>query len=1575
MKLKYCIISVFCLIGLSFSALATNTEKFILNKEVLNSFPLATSGSFIPMVVDSADYAGVLRVANNLRDDISKVTGAIPFLSKNKLHQEKQLLIIGTQGKSSLINQLIKSGKIDAAELNGKYEKYLIQTVAHPFQGIDEALVIAGSDKRGTIYGMYELSAQIGVSPWYYWADVPVKKQKDIYVIRGKYTDGEPAVKYRGIFLNDEAPALSGWSSATFGGFNHKFYEKVFELILRLKGNYLWPAMWGSAFYDDDPLNGSLADEYGIVIGTSHHEPMGKAHAEWSRYGSGAWNYDTNKDTLQKFWKAGMERLRNWESVVTIGMRGDGDEPMSEQSNIALLERIVADQRAIIENTTGKKAEETPQMWALYKEVQDYYDKGMRVPDDVTLLLCDDNWGNVRKLPELNAAPRKGGYGMYYHFDYVGGPRNYKWLNISQIQRVWEQMNLTYQYGVDKLWIVNVGDLKPMEYPISFFLDMAWNPDKFKADNLVKHTEEWCARQFGEVYAKDAARLIDLYTKYNRRVTPELLNSKTYSTINYREFDGVVKDYKQLEKEAGELYNRLPADTRDAFDQLILFPIQACANLNEMYAAQALNQLYAVQGRVSANDWAEKVKQLYERDSLLTIHYNKEIAGGKWNHMMDQTHIGYTYWQQPEKNVMPKVSFVNAPKEADMRVSVEGSQDVAALNKAEISLPAFDSFARQEYYIDLFNAGQTSFKYRLKISEKWLLVPEKQGVVSKDKRILVHINWEQLPQGKNETAIVITTKGKSITVKVEANSLQAPENIKRKTFMESNGFVSIEAEHYSKANNNDKVSWLVIPGLGKTISGVTTTPVAIAPQEDSATGVSLEYDVYLQSAGEATLKLLLSPTLNYNANKGLRYAVSIDGGAEQIVNFNEKFTEQDRDVWVANSIIGSVTKHNFTRAGLHTIKYRVIDAGIVLQKILLDMGGLKPGYLGAPESPVLEGNSAEVRLPRLIGDGMVLQRGTELKLWGWASPQEKIKLSFMDIVYHSVADNAGRWEVKLPSQNPGGPYTMTINNKEIKDILIGDVWVCSGQSNMELPVSRVLDLYKKEMDTAENSKIREFTVPLKYDFNVPAQDISGGSWQSVNPKNVLRFSAVAYFFAKDLYEKYGIPVGIIRSAVGGSPIEAWLSEEALKQFPAYLKSAEILRTDGYIDSIRTRENKTGAEWNAGLYKSDKGICGTIKWFDNDCNVSDWGTMNLPAYWSDNGSNSLNGSVWFRKTIDLPASMTGKSATLRLGCIVDCDSVFINGQFIGTTSYQYPPRIYNVPAGLLKEGTNTITIRVINYIGRGGFVKDKPYKLIVGDEEVNLSGAWKYKVGTEMKALKPITFFQYKPLGLYNSMIAPLTNYAIKGFVWYQGESNTDRYGEYESLLSSLIKDWRNKWSKASLPFIYVQLPNFMEVKKEPAESKWALLREAQLNTLKVPNTEMVVAIDLGEWNDIHPLNKKEVGRRLSLAAQHIAYGEKQVISSGPLYKSTLIKGDKMIISFTGLGGGLVSGGELKGFAISGPDNKFIWAKARIDGDKVIVWNDNIKHPVAVRYAWADNPDGANLRNMEGFPASPFRTNK
>jgi hypothetical protein len=810
-----------------------------------NQFTLSNSSKgSTPLFVSSEDYPGVITALKNLKTDIGKVTGREPEIKYTNKPDANEVVIVGTIGKSPMIDQLINSKKLDVKNIAGKWESFVIQTIDSPFPGVDKALVIAGSDKRGTIYGIYDLSRNIGVSPWYYWADVPVAKHESLFVKNGRYVTDSPKVKYRGIFLNDEAPALSGWSRETFGGFNSKFYEKVFELLLRLKANYLWPAMWGNAFYDDDPANGVLANEMGIVMGTSHHEPMAMAQQDWHRYTernklSKVWDYAKNADALRESWKFGIERSKNWDKVVTVGMRGDGDEAMGEGTNIALLEQIVKDQRKIIEDVTGQKAEKTPQVWALYKEVQDYYDHGMRVPDDVTLLFCDDNWGNVRKLPDLNAKPRKGGYGIYYHFDYVGAPRNSKWVNISPIQRVWEQMNLSYTHGVQQLWVVNVGDLKPMEYPISFFLDMAWEPSKFNAQNLLTHTENWCAEQFGQPYAKEAARIINLYTKYNKRVTPEMLNDKTYSLENYNEFETVTADYRNLALDALRLYYTMPPQYKDAFDQLVLYPVNACSNLYEMYYAIAKNKFYAKSNDAQANVWADKVQECFTRDSVLTYSYNHVIANGKWNHMMDQIHTGYNSWQEPNQRKMPDVVYV--------------SVDNAVGSKVE------------------------------------------------------------------------------------------------KVFVEKDGYVSIDAEDFSRTGNSDRISWQIIPYLGKTKSAITTIPQNAYPKDNER--IYVEYDVEFTTTGEVEVQLLFSPTLNFNSNKGLRYEISFDGAAPQLINLNGHY-KGELGRWQAEHLINSATKHRIETAGKHTLRFLVKEPGLVLQKILINTGGLKPSYLGAPESKI-----------------------------------------------------------------------------------------------------------------------------------------------------------------------------------------------------------------------------------------------------------------------------------------------------------------------------------------------------------------------------------------------------------------------------------------------------------------------------------------------------------------------------------------------------------------------------------------------------------------------------------------------
>jgi sialate O-acetylesterase len=619
----------------------------------------------------------------------------------------------------------------------------------------------------------------------------------------------------------------------------------------------------------------------------------------------------------------------------------------------------------------------------------------------------------------------------------------------------------------------------------------------------------------------------------------------------------------------------------------------------------------------------------------------------------------------------------------------------------------------------------------------------------------------------------------------------------------------------------------------------------------------------------------------------------------------------------------------------------------------------------------------QVKLPKLISDGMVLQRDTNVKIWGWASSNENVSVSFLGSTYQTKTDDKGNWDIELPELKAGGPYVMKIdasNSIIINDIMIGDVWVCSGQSNMEHSLGSFDWVYKKEIANSTNKYIREFHVPQKYDFNIAQKDLQSGSWKIANPENVVNFSAVAYFFGKEIYNKYKIPVGLINSSLGGSPVESWISEDALKKFPAYYNEARLFRDSSLIEKIEISDSKRINAWYNLSSKIDQGYKNQNSWRDPSLDDSNWMTMKIPGYWADTKTGFLNGVVWFRKKVNIPASMVGKKAKIILGRIVDADSVFINGKFIGNTTYLYPRRRYDIPTGILKECENTIAIRVVNSSDRGGFVFDKPYQIQTENDTIDLKGEWKFKVGDIMPSLASQTFIRWMPMGLYNAMISPLLNYKIKGAIWYQGESNAGRPGDYFDLFSTMINDWRNHWDEGSFPFLFVQLPNFMEARSEPSESDWALLREAQLKTLSLPNTGMAVTIDIGEWNDIHPVDKLDVGDRLALAAEKIAYGE-DIVYSGPFYRSMKIEGDKIILSFTNVGSGLISkrNDRLKYFSIAGADKHFVWAKAKIEGDKVIVWNDKVPNPVAVRYAWADNPEGANLYNKEGLPASPFRT--
>ena len=840
---------------MTLSAKAKDHEGIVTENLNAGGFALISQSKPVGLIVADSDKKGVLIAAQNLQNDFERVCGNKAQLFNSPTAGTTRYVIAGTL-ESPYIKQMVKAKKLDEKELKGKVEKYLMTVVSNPIDGVEEALVIAGSDMRGTIYGIYELSEQIGVSPWYYWMDVPAVCHENLAIERGTYTAGEPAVRYRGLFLNDEAPCLTTWVKNTFGTNygGHEFYAQVFELILRLRGNYLWPAMWMWTFYGDDPLNSPTASDMGVMMGTSHHEPMARNHQEWARHRKeyGEWDYVTNQKVIDEFFREGIRRSKDNEDIITIGMRGDGDTAMGareghddefvpdDQATIKLLEKIVKNQRDIIAKETGRPAKERTQLWALYKEVQRYYDKGLKVPDDVIILFSDDNWGDIRRLPSAEERKHKGGFGMYYHVDYVGAPRNSKWLNVTPIQHIWDQLTLTYQYGVDKLWVLNVGDLKPMEYPITFFMDFAWNPKRYDASNLLEHPRKFCAQQFGESQAEEAARILNLYSQYTGRVTAEMLDADTYN-LETGEWKQVCDEFARLEADALRQFITLPENMHDAYRQVILFPVQALGNVYEMYYAQAMNRKLYNEGNPEANVWADRVEQCFKRDSLLCLGYNKDIAGGKWDGMMIQKHIGYTIWNDNfPKDTCPKVMRFDNPCE--------------------------------------MTGGYT--------------------------------------------------------------------------FVPSEGYVAMDAEHYFSVTDPQDAKWTLIPYMGRTRSGIS-----LQPYTADVNGGSVTYRFEVPAGiDEVEVHVITASTLAFQRKEGHRYSVGFEGQEAVEVNFNGELNEEPENVYrimyptVARRLIDKTIKLKVDKAGVKSLVISPLDPGVVLQKVVVDLGGYKESYLFGKES-------------------------------------------------------------------------------------------------------------------------------------------------------------------------------------------------------------------------------------------------------------------------------------------------------------------------------------------------------------------------------------------------------------------------------------------------------------------------------------------------------------------------------------------------------------------------------------------------------------------------------------------------
>ncbi|KXN92531.1 hypothetical protein AN958_05386 [Leucoagaricus sp. SymC.cos] len=960
-------------------------------KSGTNTFPIVSQGRAAPVFISPDDWPGVQRAAGDFVADIQRVTGVQPSLSnltisaKPSISESSLPVFVGTLGHSILIDSIVNSTSLDVSGVRGQWEAYVSKEVQNPVPGVDRGYVIVGADKRGTIYALYEHSEQFGVSPWYWWADVPSTKHPELFVTSDGCTHGTPTVKYRGIFLNDEQPCLQSWAMVKFTNgtgspglnspFNHKFYTVLFELMLRLKANYLWPAMWGSAFGMDDPLNQFYADMYGIAMGTSHQEPMMRSTPnEFTLVGKGTWDYVNNRQNIYNYWLDGARRAQPFESVYTLGMRGFGDLPLSENTNIQLLEEVINDQTQILKTVYGQDVDvaQIPQIWTLYQEVEGYYDDGMRVPDYVTLLWADDLLGNVRRYPLVSERNRTGGAGVYYHIDLVGDPRDYKWITTTQIEKVYEQMSLAVDRVATRLWVLNVGDLKPYERETEFFLTYGWNASRWNPDNLDTFVSGWAQREFdlNPQQANLVADIVGNLTRFNARRKPELWNSTTFSLTSYREAEMWMQEWDTLEQASTGIYSKMPSATQPAFFELIQHPVTASANVARLLVNVGMNNLRSSQAFLSTNQFADKAEELFEHDWDFENEYHT---------MLDD--LGYYYWQQPMTNSMSVVNRVQKRKQAlagFMRIAPEGtrgawpgdnpSQCAQGYNcpPPSVNLDSFSVFPNR--FVDVGAGGPAPFTFKVSCNASWVQISPPSGSISPDKpeeRIFFSVkDWSGLSNGMNTAQITFTATAQgqpsmSVPMFFNANKMSVSGGFHG--FVEGDGVVSIEAAHAMRNTSVNSITWKKLPRYGKTLSAVTPWP-RTDEAFDVGAGPTLEYDFFsfntIGGSGNITMTALMTPSNNANGpDRPLTIAVGLDSQTPVVHQpmpdappGKQPTAWGGVDGFVANAIIPVTTPFSGVSPGKHTVKIMMTEPAVVLQKIYIDLGGLQPSYLGPPES-------------------------------------------------------------------------------------------------------------------------------------------------------------------------------------------------------------------------------------------------------------------------------------------------------------------------------------------------------------------------------------------------------------------------------------------------------------------------------------------------------------------------------------------------------------------------------------------------------------------------------------------------
>ncbi len=955
-------------------------------------FQLVTNQHHALILIDEEDFPVVKLCANLFREDVERVTGYKPALITGQTDPIPYCVIIGSIEKSRIIKKLIANKKIDVSGVKGQWESCLTQTIDNPLPGISKALVIAGSDRRGTAYGVFELSKQIGVSPWYYFADVPPKKSTEISIKAGKQILQSPSVKYRGIFINDEMWGLRPWAMHTLApeegkGLGPTTYSKIFELLLRLKANTLWPAMHQQTRpFNQYEQNKVVADQYAIIMGSSHIEPMLRnniAGAEWDiEYPGEPWDYVKNRDHIYKYWEDRVKANGRYENIYTLGKRGKDDEAGTDIT-VPVLERIFADQRSILRKWVNKDVTRVPQVLIPYTEVLGLYNQGLKLPDDVIICWPDDNFGNIRQLPDQKERLRPGGSGIYYHFQWLNGATTaYTWTCTTPLALTWMEMKKAYDNGANKLWIVNVGDIKPAEINIEYFMQMAWDISVWDHQNSSQFVTQWATRDFGAEHAGAIADILNKHYELGYARRPESMvlfdgrkGTTAWDWFSINEYDDEAQqrldEYDSLIRQVDEIYESLPREQKDAFFETVVYNVKGSALQNRKILNAQKSIVYGAQRRSSAAGYAAKAQQAENDIYSLIRHYNRELVttGKKWDRMASLPGPWGGQWRQWD---MPPLSFYSGEGEPALQAAAEGGDSV--------NLPGFSVYNQDRGFIDLYNTGNGVIYWSSAVSDDWIVLTETSGALYDEKRIWVSIDWKKAPKGLAEKGkitfrwstaaddewtdydqlsekdrqayrkgeLTYSVPGRSREFSVTQFNLASPSPEVVKGFVESNGYISMEAENFSRNVKGKEAGWNIIEGLGRTGNSVTVLSTTIAPVTDPARIVPdsplLEYDLYLFTTGKVALQLNCIPSYPIHSGYGLRVAVSVDDNQPQLVSFKPA----DRNVM--DNLMPLKTELMIDQPGAHILKIRMVDPGVVIDKLILNTGGVRKSYLGPPES-------------------------------------------------------------------------------------------------------------------------------------------------------------------------------------------------------------------------------------------------------------------------------------------------------------------------------------------------------------------------------------------------------------------------------------------------------------------------------------------------------------------------------------------------------------------------------------------------------------------------------------------------